>query len=285
MKREMMNMINLCLQKLSGRARSAMVPFAMLAMWGTNGAYLGLAQQSAQPTFPSAAEASQTLFQAVQSNNEPAIANIMGGPTELTSSRDKGQDKVDRELFVQKYQEMHRMGREAEGSVTLYIGAENWPFPIPLVEKNGAWHFDSDAGLKEVMFRRIGENELTAIATCHEFVAAEKHDRAKPNGAHLADRAPASLVARAASGSAGGDPVLFHGYYFRVLAPRPTNGTRRGGSALIAYPAEYRSSGVMTFIVTENDVVYEKDLGANTSALASAMAAFHKDATWRAADE
>ena len=264
----------------------------MLAMWATNGAYPGLAQQSAQPTFPSAPEASQTLFQAVQGNDEQAIANILGGPTDLTSSRDKGQDKLDRELFVQKYQEMHRLGREADGSVTLYIGAENWPFPIPLVEKNGAWRFDSDAGLKEVMFRRIGENELTAIAICHEFVAAKKHDRARPNTADEADSSPASLLAKAASESTGGDPVLFNGYYFKVLSTRPTSGARRGtegnskgGLAVIAYPAEYRSSGVMTFIVTANGAVYEKDLGANTSALASAMASFHKDATWRAADE
>jgi hypothetical protein len=88
--------------------------------------------------------------------------------------------RLDREMFVQKYQEMHRLGRDADGSETLYIGAENWPFPIPLVEKNGAWHFDPDTGLKEVLFRRIGENELTAIAICHELVAAERQFRANP---------------------------------------------------------------------------------------------------------
>jgi hypothetical protein len=288
MKREMRNMINLYLQKLSPRGRSAMVPFAVLAMWATNGVYPVLAQQSAPQTFSSAAEASQNLFEAVQHNNEEAIAKILGGPTELTSSRDAGQDKVERELFVQKYQEMHRLGRDADGSVTLYIGAENWPFPIPLVAKSGAWRFDSEAGLKEVMFRRIGENELMAITMCHEFVDAEKHYRAKLDNADLADSSPVSLVARAANESAGGNAVLFHGYYFHVLATRPTNGTPRGTTdkfALIAYPAEYRSTGVVTFIVTENDVVYEKDLGANTSALASAMTVFHKDATWRVTDE
>src|ERR1700720_410840 len=164
---KMINRINLRIQKFSGRARSALVPFAVLAMWATNGAYPGLAQQSAQPTFQSTGEASQSLFQAVQGDNEEAIANILEGPTELTSSRDAGQDKLDREMFVQKYQEMHRLRRDADGSVTLYIGAENWPFPIPLVEKNGVWHFDPEAGAKEVIFRRIGDNEFTAIATCH----------------------------------------------------------------------------------------------------------------------
>ena len=187
-------------------------------------------------------------------------------------------------MFVQKYQEMHRLGRDADGSVTLYIGAENWPFPIPLVAKNGAWHFDPEVGAKEVIFRRIGDNELTAIATCHEFVAAEKNS----NPADPTVSSPASLVAKAASGSVGGDRVLLDGYYFQLLATRPRNGTEgktTGKFALIAYPAEYRSSGVMTFVVTANGVVYEKDLGANTSALASAMTAFHKDATWRLATE
>jgi hypothetical protein len=285
MKRELIKMINQWLQNLSGCARFAMIPSAMIAMWATNGAYPGLAEQSAAQTFPSAAEASRSLFQAVQSNNEQAITNLLGGPTELTSSRDEGQDKVDRELFVQKYQEMHRVGRDADGSVTLYIGAENWPFPIPLVEKDGAWHFDSNAGLKEVLYRRIGDNELAAIAMCHEFVIAEKLYRAKPNTADLVGISPTSLVARAANQSTGGDPVLLHGYYFRVLATHPAKGNATGRFAFMAYPAEYRSTGVMTFIVTAKYVVYEKDLGENTSALASAMTAFHRDATWRQTDE
>jgi hypothetical protein len=292
MKRRMMNTINRDIQKLSRRARSAMISFAILAMWGTSGAYPGLAQQAAQQTFPSPAEASQSLFQAVQHNKVQTIANILGGPTDLTSCGDESQDKADRKLFVQKYQEMHRLGREADKSMTLYIGAENWPFPIPLVEKNGAWHFDPDAGLKEVLFRRIGENELTAIAICHQFGAAETQHRPQANSANSADSFPASLVARAASEPAGGDPVLFRGYYFRVLATRPTSGShaaadgnRTGGLTLVAYPADYRSSGVLTFIVTNNDVVYEKDLGANTSALANTMTMPHKDATWHVADE
>jgi hypothetical protein len=265
---------------------------AILTICITNGAYMALAQQSARPTFPSAAEASQSLFQAVQSNNEKAITNILGGPADLTSSTEPGQDQAERDLFVQKYQEMHRIGRDTDGSATLYIGIENWPFPIPLVGKNGAWRFDPDAGRKEVLYRRIGENELTAIATCHEFVAAAKQYRAKPNTANLEGTSPVSLVAEAASGSPTGDPVLLHGYYVKVLAPRPTNGTRQvskgkvpGAFAVIAYPAEYRSSGVMTFVITGNDIVYEKDLGPNTTAIARATVAFHKDATWRAADE
>ena len=234
--------------------QTMMIPVAILAISIGTGA--AMAQPSAQLAFPSAAEAGQSLFQAVQDNNEAAINKILGGSTDLASSHDDSQDKADREVFVQKYQEMHRLHRERDASVTLYIGAENWPFPIPIVEKNGAWLFDADAGQQEVRFRRIGENEFTAISVCHEF-ASQKRDRTD-----------------------AANPVALHGYYFRVVAPHQAKVA--GGFAMVAYPAEYRSSGVMTFVVTEKGDVYEKDLGANTAALAGAIASFHKDATWRA---
>jgi hypothetical protein len=207
--------------------------------------------QSAQRTFPSAMEAAQDLFKAVQGNEEKAINNILGGPSDLTTAGDEAEDKADRQMFIEKYKEMHRVGREPDGSMTLYIGAENWPFPIPLVEKNGAWRFDPETGQKEVLFRRIGENELTAIARCHQFATDEKQHQA------------------------GGERKLHHGYYFQVLG-----GGTKGGFVMIAYPAEYRSSGVMTFVITDKDLLYEKDLGANTPALASGMTAFHKDGSW-----
>ncbi len=127
--------------------------------------------------FPSAAEATQALFKAVQSDDDRAIANILGGPSELASSGDAAQDKLDREVFVQKYLKMHRLCRDADGSEMLHIGPENWPFPIPLVEKNGAWHFDAEAGRKEVMFRRIGENELRAMVVCPQLSGRQKQPR------------------------------------------------------------------------------------------------------------
>ena len=270
-------------KNVSARLQLTMVQVAMIALWFSSGGSLALAQKSAQPAFPSAAEASQSLFQAVKSNNEKEVANILGGPAELTSCGEAEQDKVDRELFVQKYQQMHRLSRVAGGSVTLYIGAENWPFPVPLVNEHGAWRFDADAGQKQILFRRIGENELAAVATGLEFAAAEKNYQA--GSEDLANSAPTSLAARAASGSTSGDPVLLNGYYFRLLSVPPSKRDARGTVALIAYPAEYRSSGVMTFVVTKSGVIYEKDLGANTSALAGAMPAFRKDATWRIAGE
>ena len=254
--------------------------FAIAVLWVISGAGGALAQQYAQPTFPSTSDASQSLLQAVQSNNEQAICTILGGPTELTSSTDLGQDKADRELFVQKYQEMHRLRSQPDGSVTLYLGAENWPFPVPLVKDSAAWRFDAEAGKKEVLLRRIGENELIAITNCDEFVAAVKRYRVESADGGPTDSSPASLVAKAAGGAGRGDPVLLHGYYFRLI-----KGKMPGGFAFIAYPAEYRSSVVMTFIVTRKGVVYEKDLRTDTAALAGTMAAFHRDATWSPARE
>lgn len=212
----------------------------------TLSAPFGLAQQQAQRMFPSAEAAGQSLFQAVQRNDVAAIQNILGGPPDLASSGDEAQDKADLELFAQKYHQMHRFHREPDGQITLYVGAENWPFPIPLVAKNGSWRFDPGAGSKEVLFRRIGENELAAIAACREFAAARKSD------------AP---------------PAPLDGYNFRVLSG--------SGFALIAYPAEYRSSGVMTFAVTRNGAVYQKDLGPNTAATVTALTTLHKDGSWR----
>ena len=276
-----MKTINQHVSTISGRLRATAVPRAILALGIAGGFSLALAQQSAQPAFPSAGAASESLFQAVQNNDEQTIANILGGPTELTSSPDPGEDKEDRALFVEKYQQMHRLGRESDGSVTLFVGAENWPFPVPLVSENGTWHFDQEAGKKEVLVRRIGENELIAIENCQKFATAEEHYKEAPGDP--TNSSATSLVGRAAGGLAGGSPVLLDGYYFRlapVQAGRPS-----AAVALIAYPAQYRSTGVMTFAVLTNGCVYEKDLGANTTTIASGMASFRKDASWQLAGE
>ncbi len=153
-----------------GRRLSWMVGLAFTLL------VLGHAQssfgQTSQPkTFSSSSEASSALFQAVQSEDEQAVEAILGAGKEVTSSSDEVEDKLEHEQFSQKYQEMHRLVREPDGSTVLYIGAENWPFPIPLVSKNGAWYFDSETGTQEIKFRRIGENEATAIQVCEEFAA------------------------------------------------------------------------------------------------------------------
>ncbi len=133
-----------------------------------------LAQKSGPKTFSSPGEASKALFQAVQNSDEEAVERILGAGKEVTSSSDELEDKLERERFSQKYQEMHRLVREPDGTTVLYIGAENWPFPIPLVSKDGAWYFDSDTGTQEILFRTVGENETTAIQVCRALAKAKE---------------------------------------------------------------------------------------------------------------
>ena len=279
-----MNILRRSNKNFSRRALFAVALLASVALLGANGfasGRVGQKSQPAQPAFTSALGAVESLFKAVQGGNEDSTAQILGGPTDELSSDDEEQKGTDRELFLQKYQEMHRLSREADGSFTLYIGAENWPFPIPLVENEGSWRFDADKGRNEILFRRIGENELVAMETCREFISAETQYRANPNVPDTEAPAPTSMVAKAAAGNGAGGQVLLHGYYFRILpGPKPRN-----GFVFIAYPAEYRSSGVMTFVVTKGGVIYEKDLGANTLAIAGSLKSFQKDASWRIADE
>jgi hypothetical protein len=226
-----------------------------------------LAGPSSQTTFPSPDDAGRALVSAVQEHDERAATQILGGGRELISSSDTAEDTLDRERFVQKYQEMHRWVRWSGGIATLYIGPENWPFPIPLVSHNGVWRFDSEGGTNEILFRRIGENEATAIAMCNTLVTAVVH----PGTDSDADRLIKTLLPDVQLAS---KPFSLHGYYFHIF---PNTG---GNFTAIAYPAVYRSSGVMTFIVTQDRGVSEKDLGPNTANIAGAMSGDHADATW-----
>jgi hypothetical protein len=222
-------------------------------------------------TFSSPAEASAALFQAVQNDDEPAVEAILGCGNDVTSSGDDVEDKLEREQFREKYQEMHRLVRELDGKTVLYVGAENWPFPIPLVSKNGVWYFDSDNGKQEIAFRRIGENEATAIQVCEEFAMARKDDAVKADSEDPITRFAENLVSAGVSNTAT-DSTPFHGYYFRVVRPNSALGAndpkKARGLTLIAYPANYRESGVMTFVVTHHGIVHEKDLGPNTKTVA-----------------
>lgn len=282
------------------------------------------AQQPGQKTFGSAAEASHALVKAVQSDDEPVLLSILGpDANELISSGDPAEDKSNREEFVQKYKQMHRLVNEPDGTTTLYIGAENWPTPIPLVHKNSSWYFDTPAGKKEVLYRRIGKNELAVIQVCREMVDAEKEYYSKPRDGESQQQYAGKLAsdpgkhdglywqtsagqqesplgplvaAAAVDGNAanpGNKPQPFMGYYFRVLTGQKTakgshsyivDGKMTGGFAFLAYPAEYRSSGVMTFMVNQDGIVYEKDLGARTAAVTKTLTRYERDASWRQAD-
>jgi hypothetical protein len=250
-------------------APTASVAFATVALLLSTFAPLCVAGQSNQATFTSAEEASHALFLAVRNHDERAVTAILQAGKPPVGADEELQDKLDRERFAQKYQKMHRLVREAHGGMVLYIGAENWPFPIPLVSRNGAWRFDSDAGVQEIRYRRIGENELTAIALCHALVA-----QSHPGAADATEDITAAVLAAAKSGN---QPAAFHGYYFRSLA--------RSGNrvAALAYPTAYRSSGVMTFIV-DPDGAYEKDLGPNTAKIAGTMTGYRIDRTWTPAE-
>ena len=280
-----------------------------------------VAQQPGQKTFSSADDASSALVTAAQSNDEKAMLSILGPDgKQIVSSGDDAEDAQSRANFVQKYQEMHRLVKEPDGTTTLYIGAENWPTPIPLVNKGAAWYFDTDAGKQEILFRRIGRNEMSTIHVFQELVAAEKEysaqhseyaqkissDEGQHNGLYWksADSEPQSpigpLVATACvEGNANNRdsaPTPYRGYHYRILTSQGkngpggarsyiANGKMTGGFAFVAYPAEYRSSGVMTFIVTDDGVVYQKDLGKKTEALAKAMKEYNPDSKWQKAVE
>src|SRR5271165_5332749 len=134
-----------------------------------------LAQQPGQKTFSSPEDASQALVTAAQNNDEKAMLDILGSDgKQIVSSGDETEDAENRATFVQRYQQMHRLAKEPDGTTLLYIGAENWPTPIPLVNNSSSWYFDTEAGKKEILFRRIGRNEISTISVCQELAAAQK---------------------------------------------------------------------------------------------------------------
>ena len=214
--------------------------------------------QTVAKNFASPAQASQALYESVRNKDDQALRAILGGP-ELTSSGDEERDKLEREQFAQKYEEMHRLVREPNGSTALYVGAENWPFPIPLVTTHGEWHFDADAGAEEIAAREIGENESMAIEVCGAMSKVSGAVTQSATAGESAVEFAHTLVGSENATSGSGEP--FHGYYFRVLKQRS------GETTVVAYPTEYRSSGVMTFVVTGN-TVYERDLGPQTATVA-----------------
>jgi Protein of unknown function (DUF2950) len=287
---------------------------------------LALAQQPGQKTFPSAEEATSSFYAAAKNDNERALLDIVGpAGKEVILSGDLEEDLESRVGFVVKYEEMHRIAKEPDGTMTLYVGAENWPLPIPLVNKNGAWYFDTDAGRQEIVFRRIGKNELTAIQACYELVDAQKNyyakapqggsakqyaqrfvsDEGQHNGLYwwgaddefdsLLDPQIAAAGKDDSQNKQSEDAMPFSGYYFRFLTSQGRNASGGAksyflnssmtrGFAIVAYPAEYGSSGITTFMVDESGTIYEKDLGPNTTKLAEAMTAYDPDSTWHQAE-
>jgi len=278
------------------------------------------AQEAGQRTFSSAEDASRALFNAMKGEDQQASLSILGpAGKEVLSSGDREEDLDARVSFVVKYQEMHRLVTEANGTASLMVGAENWPFPIPLVNNHGTWFFDTAAGKEEILFRRIGKNELAAVDACRELGAAQNQyfahppanlpnqfaqklvsDEGRHNGLYWHgasdefDSPINPLIAYARQNlptDQVGEHVPFNGYMFRILTSQGphapggaknyiVDGTMSRGFAFVAYPVEHRSSGVMTFIVDESGTIFEKDLGSNTTKLAQAMTVYDPDSSW-----
>jgi hypothetical protein len=281
-----------------------------------------MAQQPGQKIFSSPEEASDAIVTAAQTNNEKSMLDILGPDgKQIISSGDEIADANSRADFVQRYREMHRLVKEPDGTTTLYIGAKNWPTPIPLVNQGNSWYFDTEAGKKEVLYRRIGRNEISTLRVCQELVAAQKEyhstrhneyaqkilsDEGQHNGLYWIPvggepQSPIGplVAAAAAEGyatSPSGPSTPYHGYYYRILRRQGkngpggaksyiVNGKMTEGVAFVAYPAEYRSSGVMTFIVGVDGVVYQKDLGKKTNVHAKEMKEYNPDSSWQEAEE
>jgi Protein of unknown function (DUF2950) len=276
-----------------------------------------MAQQHGQKTFSSPEEASKALITAAQNNDEKAMLDILGPDgKQIVSSGDATQDAQNRANLARRYQQMHRLVKEPDGTTTLYIGAENWPLPIPLVNKGSVWYFDTEAGKMEILYRRVGRNELSTIRVCQQLVAAQKEyhstqheyaqqifsDEGQHNGLYwkVTSGEPespigplvASAVAEGYVKGRNGPPTPYRGYLYHILTSQGpsapggaksyvVDGKMTRGFAFVAYPAEYRSSGVMTFIVGEDGVVYRKDLGKNTAVIGKAMKEYNPDSTWK----
>jgi len=279
-----------------------------------------LAQDVTVKTFPTYQKAAEAFMSAVRTKDDATMKEILGAEAHgMLSSGDETTDENDREKFLKHYDEAHGFVSETADKVILTIGKTAWPLPFPIVRVNGAWHFDADEGAREVRYRRIGRNELDAIQVIRalhtaqrEYFAAE-HD-GNPKGAYAErirsapgtrnglyweakddeEESPAgSLVADAAAEDGQTEQLTpFHGYFFRIIkaqgpnapggaAEYVKNGRMKGGFAIIAYPAEYGTSGIMTFVMGPPWRVYQKDLGEHTGDLAKSLTAFDPDSSWK----
>ena len=301
--------------------------FALLASFiSCNKSAKPTAEKAAvQKTFASPADAGAAFLEAAKSGDQSALLAIFGPDAkDALFSGDAVKDKDYLQDFVAAYGQMNRWGKIKAGGEVLYVGADNYPFPIPLGQNpSGQWYFDTAAGKDEILARRIGKDELTAIAACGATADAQQqyfsqtHDGDKvkqyaqqfisdegkqnglywpvPEGQGPSPLGPLRDFAKAAGyTNAGQKPQPFDGYYFRILTKQGdkapggakdyiVNGKMTGGFAVLAYPAEYRDSGIMTFIVGKDGTVYQKDLGEKTTDVAVGMAEYNPGDGWNPA--
>ncbi len=278
-----------------------------------------------QETYGSPEDAVKALVDALSANDEKKLLAIFGygpGAKQLISSGDEVADKAGRERFLQSYQEKNQIVKVNGKKAILEIGNDAWPFPIPIEKIGKDWRFSAKHGKEELLNRRIGKNELSAIQVCLAYVDAQREYASKDrNGDGVLEYAQKflsepgkedGLYWEAKEGEeqsplgpligeakkegykkkSGNEPTPYHGYFYKILkaqgrhAPRGIynyviNGRMTGGFAMVAYPAEYGSSGIKTFIVSHDGVVYEKDLGKETASIAQRMKQFNPDKSWR----
>jgi hypothetical protein len=279
------------------------------------------AQQPAERTFQTPQEAAQALVDAAAHDDTAALLKIFGPQgTDIVQSGDPAEDKTSRADFTRRTHEKMdvQINPSNPARATVIVGSDNWPFPVPLIRaKSGQWHFDSARGRTEILARRIGRNELVAIDVCRGYVEAQmtyaQSDYDKDGILEYAQRlvsspgkqdglywegqpgnlVPKDLAEAADAIAVAGKRVPYHGYYFHILTSQGPDapggahsyivkGEMIGGFALVAYPAEYGVSGIKTFVVNHNGVVYEKDLGPTTTVSAHAMTSFNPNKTWEA---
>ena len=299
----------LCVTFLSALSVAAMVFFTMAV------------PASAQKSFKSTDAAVEALVKAARDGDRKAILAVLGRKASgIVSSGDTVADEAAFKRFVAAYDAKHQLTMEGDNKAIMVLGQEDYPFPIPLVREREMWQFDTNAGLDEILYRRIGRNELDVIQTCLAYVDAQdeyaEKDRTGAGIGVYAQRVISSpgkkdglywpdvqgndvsplgeFVAEATAQGyrAGGGRTPYHGYYYKILTQQGpaaaggeldyvVHGKMIGGFALVAYPAEYRNSGVMTFIVNHAGVVYQKDLGPRSAELAEKMTEFNPDKTWK----
>lgn len=287
-------------------------------------------ERANQKVFGSPQQAVDALIVALKAGDHGQLEAILGtGADDVLSSGDPVADKAMISHFLAVYGEKHALENQPDGSVVIVCGPNDWPMPIPIVKDDAAhgWVFDTEAGLDEVISRRVGHNELSAIQVCRAIVDAQQDYLAgSPDGSavhHYARKfvsdpgthdglywpkaqdetqeSPLGLLAAEASDegyavSPSSTPRPYHGYYYRMLTgqgPDAPGGERSylspegllvDGFAVVAYPASYGNSGIMTFIVDKDGIVYQRDLGPGTATSAEAMAAFNPDSGWALAE-
>jgi hypothetical protein len=272
-----------------------------------------------QKSFTTPDEAARALLDACRSNDDKALLDMLGPKSKpIIQSADKAEDEVVRKKFFTLSEERFSLEKTGVDRFTMVIGGRAWPFPIPIVKDGQGWRFDTAAGIEEILNRRIGRNELNAIAVCRAYVDAQREyaagDRTGTKILQYAQRFTSTpgkkdglywparpdqeqspfgpLISETSDYHASrkqGDP--YYGYYFKILTRQGANvpggafnyiinGHMLAGFALVAWPASYGSSGVTTFVVNQWGYVYEKDLGANTSAIAGSMNEYNPDSSW-----